>query len=271
MNKAKTTKSKLKDLLDSWDAEANQKATSAIESTTVTINLRTDALILSVAAHRMNSEKFGKDYVTAVPRVADQYFWNNDVVWQSHTYSDSTQAQIIRDYYSQRETWRRLSGDYSKLEMYGTTIDFRTEYQQRFDHFIAGEGTTVLQEISGMIQRIPYFYELDLAYDQLTAHPDMQPDTKPECLLVNSQQRELMAITKFDIKTRHFTGTEFWFSNREHGLSSIRVSHDNSLAGVMHWLYQRPQPMVIHGDWKIRTRGRDRKLVFSEPSNWHPV
>jgi len=73
------------------------------------------------------------------------------------TAEDRTHAQAIRDYYNQRYTMKVLKGQ------------ILTDYQQKAAQFLSGLYHLTTEEV-GMLYKLPYFYDEDLALAQVVEH-----------------------------------------------------------------------------------------------------
>lgn len=82
-------------------------------------------------------------------------FTNIDTV--KATAEDRVHAQAIRDYYNQRYTMKALKGQ--RL----------TDYQQKAAQFLSGLYHLTVEEV-GMLYKLPYFYDEDLAVEDIVKH-----------------------------------------------------------------------------------------------------
>lgn len=89
-------------------------------------------------------------------------FTNIDTV--KATAEDRVHAQAIRDYYNQRYTMKALKGQ------------LLTDYQQKAAQFLSGLYHLTTEEV-GMLYKLPYFYDEDLALEQVVEHTESYTTT----------------------------------------------------------------------------------------------
>lgn len=134
----------LKDLFESWGVDVDDPMPGMTRDKYLSpkASFPDDPLALSCASYRLYKNE------------PQRRFTNIDSVKASQ--EDRVQAQAIRDYYNQRYTMRVLKG--RQL----------TEYQQKTAQFLSGLHHLTTEEL-GLLYKLPYFYEEDLALEQVVA------------------------------------------------------------------------------------------------------
>ena len=139
-------------------------------------------------------------------------------------------AHEIRKYYLHRSTMKLLQGNQP------------TEFQQKMIGFLADTRPLKIDEL-GLLYRLPYFYQEDLALDSVFEGATQIEIDGPAFYSVTTHTT-LTPIREVLKSRRAGDYIQFWFSNPEGERSVYDVKADNKLISVFRSLYKQPKLQI---------------------------
>lgn len=164
-----------------------------------------DPLVLSVAFYRhrySGSDNFiDKFYdIRVVPTVTDE---------------DCTVANQIRDYYSKKIMWWKLSGKHlSKFR--SDLAKFLSEDNRRFFN----------KNMGGIIFRLPEFYRYDVELDRLV---ESHTSCSTTDVKIKNSEFTVKYLTKLSRKTRFNDVVKYWFTDESEVILNFTIDRKNIL------------------------------------------
>jgi len=204
---------------------------------------RDDPLALSCASYRI----FKNDSV--------RRFTNIDTV--KATAEDRAHAQAIRDYYNARYTMKALRG--------GTL----TEWQSKAAQFLSGMYHLNTEEL-GMLYKLPYFYEEDLAVDEVIADSATCP-VSAENRFAAEEQLTLTPLRRV-LVTRKGTAdvVHYYYLDQDQHAVVVSCPLTNQLNAMMEGLFRQPK-ICVQGYSFFKDVGVDSHHHIKKLGRWELV
>jgi hypothetical protein len=174
-----------------------------------------DPLALSCASYRIYKEEPARRFV------------NIDTV--KAIQEDRVHARAIRDHYTQRYTMRVLKG--RQL----------TEYQQKAAQFLSGLHHLTTEEL-GLLYKLPYFYEEDLALGMITTKTVSAEFTLPH--LSEITEYTLTPLVEILKSRKGGEWTEFVYQDQNNYAVMIVIRASDNMAHMLRGLFRQPKIQV---------------------------
>jgi hypothetical protein len=198
----------LKDLFRQWGTDIKNEADLAGTSRA---SFADDPLALSCASYRMYKNDPARRFV------------NIDTV--KATQEDRNQAQAIRSHYSNAYTMKVLKGR------------ALTEYQQKTAEFLSGLYHLTTEEL-GLLYKLPYFYEEDLALDMVRTKTVSTEFTLPH--LSELTEHTLTPLVEILKSRKGGEWTEFVYQDQHNHAVIIVVRAGDNMAHMLRGLFRQP-------------------------------
>ncbi len=158
-----------------------------------------------------------------------------DIQAATVTDEDRVRAQEIRNHYHRRFTFQLLTNSGRLL----------SEFQRKLMGIVAGTHA-ITQDDMGILYRIPFFYEEDLAVDQVIESSPKHPfDSQP--FIGRTDRFELVSTISVERKFR--SGTHFWLrASSTATLCKIAVTKDNPLRELLGSVLSLPD-LELTANW----------------------
>jgi hypothetical protein len=205
----------LKDLFNQWGVDIKNTADHATVDQSPKASFSDDPLSLSCASYRLYKEQ---------PQFR---FTNIDLV--KATQEDRSQAQAIRDYYTQRYTMQVLKG--GRL----------TEYQQKTAKFLSGLHHLTTEEL-GLLYKLPYFYEEDRALEQVVAKTTNVEFRLPH--LSDMSEYTLTPIIEIFKSRKGGEYVEFVYQDQNNQAVMMIVRAGDNMVSMLRGLFRQPSIKV---------------------------
>jgi len=196
----------LSNIIDKW---------LAVEDKSSTAPLMIDNPIAAACA----SYRFGKETGIRWTRLSDAKI----------TDQDRTKAQELKNYYIGKLTVQALKG--RPL----------TEFRKKL-YSILVDQTVVTEGDQGLIQRLPYFYDEDLAVTDVVANTVSVP-TKT---VIPKQVVTLTPYTKIFQGRKHGEYTQFWWRDEQNHGVVLKLKTDNVLYSLIDSMFAKPTQFVAN-------------------------
>lgn len=201
-----------------------------------------DPLALSCASYRIYKNEPARRFV------------NIDTV--KATAEDRVHAQAIRDYYNARYTMKALRG---------TPL---TAYQQKAAQFLSGMYHLTTEEV-GMLYKLPYFYEEDLATDAIVSETvscqETQGQVIPEELMTLVPLKRVLVTRKGTADMIHY----YYLDQDQHAVM-LKCPATNTLNPMMEGLFRQPR-IRVSGYAFATDIGSDTKHFVKKLGRWELV
>lgn len=162
-------------------------------------------------------------------------------------------AQEIRKYYLQRNTMKVLMGQQP------------TDFQSKMNGFLADTRPLRIDE-QGLLYRIPYFYQEDLALDRIfEGAADLDEDKPP--VFSMTAWTTLTPIREVLRSRKNGDYIQFWFHNPSGERCVYDVKSDNKLLSVFRSVFKRSEIPVSCYSRMERLRGSHIKTKYWRLSN----
>jgi hypothetical protein len=217
----------LKDLFKQWGTDIDDAADLAKFNASPKATFSDDPLALSCASYRIYKNEPARR------------FTNIDVV--KATQEDRNQAQAIRSYYSNAYTMKVLKGR------------ALTEYQQKTAEFLSGLYHLTTEEL-GLLYKLPYFYEEDLALDLITTKTVSAEFTLPH--LSEITEYTLTPVVEILKSRKGNEWTEFVYQDQNNHAVLIECRGADTFLSMLRGLFQQP---------KIQVRSYTKLVAFDGP------
>jgi hypothetical protein len=204
----------LKDLFKQWGTDIDNAALAADlakSSNTTRATFADDPLALSCASYRIYKNEPARR------------FTNIDLV--KATQEDRHQAQAIRSHYSNVYTMKVLKG--RPL----------TEYQQKTAEFLSGLYHLTTEEL-GLLYKLPYFYEEDLALDMVRTKTISAEFTLPH--LGELTEHTLIPLVEILKSRKGGEWTEFVYQDQHNHAVMIVVRAGDNMVHMLRGLFRQP-------------------------------
>ena len=205
----------LKDLFKQWGTDIDNSADLAKLDRSPRATFSDDPLALSCASYRIYKNDPARR------------FTNIDVV--KATQEDRNQAQAIRSHYSNVYTMKVLKGR------------ALTEYQQKTAEFLSGLYHLTTEEL-GLLYKLPYFYEEDLALELITTKTVSAEFTLPH--LSQLTEYTLTPIVEILKSRKGNEWTEFVYQDQCSHAVMIVVRAGDNMAHMLRGLFRQPSIRV---------------------------
>lgn len=204
---------------------------------------RDDPLALSCASYRLYKDEPARRFV------------NIDTV--KATAEDRARAQAIRDYYNARYTMKALRG--------GTL----TEWQSKAAQFLSGMYHLNTEEL-GMLYKLPYFYEEDLAVDEVIAETATCAVTA-ENRFAAEEQLTLTPLRRV-LVTRKGTAdvVHYYYLDQDRHAVMVSCPATNQLNAMMEGLFRQPK-ICVRGYSFFKDVGVDCHHHIKKLGRWELV
>jgi hypothetical protein len=137
---------------------------------------------------------------------------------------DRIRAQELRKYYTGRLTFQALKGE------------LLTEFRKKL-YSILNNDYIIVEGDQGLIQRLPYFYEEDLATEELIANTVSADRTGTIAQGVVT----LTPYKKIFYGRKHGESTQFWWRNKKQQGVVLVIKNDNQLYSLIDSLFTQPR------------------------------
>ena len=203
------------------------------------ITLKHDALALSCCSWRMRNTGLG-DY------------WNiqSDEVGAQITQADIDLANEIRSFYGKKILWLQLNGR--------PVSQFRKDLMK----YIHSDARVVTEHISGMIHKMPDFYEEDKILNQLKALADTSEFTE---YLPNDAHVVLTPLRIILRRSKHTKINNYWLLTADKRLCQIEIPQPNPLEPLWLDIFNNCATITISGRF---IPGRREDFNFYRVTNW---
>lgn len=162
-------------------------------------------------------------------------------------------AHEIRKYYLQRNTMKVLMGQTP------------TEFQYKMNGFLADTRPLKIDEL-GLLYRIPYFYQEDLALDQIFEGATQIELDGP--LLYSVTSHTILTPIREVLKSRkNGDYIQFWFADTSNQRCVYDVKADNKLLSVFRSLFKLPELKVSSHSKMEAMRGSHIKTRYWRMAN----
>ena len=205
----------LKDLFKQWGTDIKDEAGLTKLSDSPRATFSDDPLALSCASYRIYKNDPARRFV------------NIDTV--KATQEDRNQAQAIRSHYSNVYTMKVLKGR------------LLTEYQQKTAEFLSGLYHLTTDEL-GLLYKLPYFYEEDLALDMVTTKTFSAEFTLPH--LSELTEYTLTPLVEILKSRKGNEWTEFVYQDQNNHAVMIVVRAGDNMAHMLRGLFRQPSIRV---------------------------
>jgi hypothetical protein len=205
----------LKDLFKQWGTDIKDEAGLTELSDSPRATFSDDPLALSCASYRIYKNDPARRFV------------NIDTV--KATQEDRNQAQAIRSHYSNVYTMKVLKGR------------LLTEYQQKTAEFLSGLYHLTTDEL-GLLYKLPYFYEEDLALDMVTTKTFSAEFTLPH--LSELTEYTLTPLVEILKSRKGNEWTEFVYQDQNNHAVMIVVRAGDNMAHMLRGLFRQPSIRV---------------------------
>lgn len=194
----------IKSVSTTWDNDIFEESLESVAR--VSIKFKDDPVALSCAVKRIWQEGHGPRWYNLEDGGGDIHV----------TDSDRYQATDIKNYYSRRYTLKALTG---KL----------TEFQAKLANFLVNEKTLTINEV-GLLYRLPYFYQEDLAIDRLIGLADHSvPWSNTAVNLEDINATRLRFVERVFHSRRSGEIHQYWFLTPDNRLVVQSVDEKNPL------------------------------------------
>jgi hypothetical protein len=201
----------LKDLFRQWGTDIKDVADLTKYSDSPRASFADDPLALSCASYRIYKNNPARRFV------------NIDTV--KATQEDRNQAQAIRSHYSNAYTMKVLKG--RPL----------TEYQQKTAEFLSGLYHLTTEEL-GLLYKLPYFYEEDLALELVTTKTVSAEFTLPH--LSELTEYTLTPVVEILKSRKGGEWTEFVYQDQNNHAVMMVVRAGDNMAHMLRGLFRQP-------------------------------
>lgn len=232
----------MEDWLVDYDTESGRGDAGKHRPAAPRASFRDDPLALSCASYRIYKNEPTRRFV------------NIDTV--KATAEDRAHAQVIRDYYGARYTMKALRGHPL------------TDWQQKAAGFLSGLYYLTTEEI-GMLYKLPYFYEEDLAMDEIIAKTVSTP--APSDRFAVEEQLTLVPLQRVLI-TRKGTADQvhyYYLDQNQHAVV-LTCPATNSLNPMMEGLFRQPG-IRVQGYVFFNDIGVNSQHYVKKPGRWELV
>ena len=150
---------------------------------------------------------------------------------------DKTQAHSLKQYYNKKCT--QTTFDLLKSKTGKGVTDFRRKL-----YMLCIDQLDITQQEIGLLHRLPYLYQEDLALDQIAATTKSAPNTVQD--KESQEHAGIFRVIKQVLKSRA-TGEfcEYWFTrDQEPYAYMIPIQTNNMLIGIFDHFIQQPLPAV---------------------------
>lgn len=162
-------------------------------------------------------------------------------------------AQEIRKYYLQRNTMKALMGQQP------------TEFQSKMNGFLADTRPLKIDE-QGLLYRIPYFYQEDLALDQIfEGASDLDEQSPP--IFSMTTFTTLTPIREVLRSRKSGDYIQFWFHNTSGECCVYDVKSDNKLLSIFRSLFKQQELPISCLSKMERLRGSHIRTKYWRLSN----
>ncbi len=201
-----------------------------------------DPLALSCASYRIYKNEPARRFV------------NIDTV--KATAEDRAHAQAIRDYYNARYTMKALRG--RNL----------TEWQQKAAQFLSGLYRLNTDEL-GMLYKLPYFYEEDLAIDSIIS--ETVTCWAPENRFATEEQLTLIPLRRVLVTRKGATDiVHYYYLDQNQHAVMIACPATNQLNSMMEGLF-RQSKICVKGYVFFKDVGETAQHFVKKLGNWELV
>lgn len=198
-----------------------------------TVSFDNDPLLYSVIAKRLKEEK-----PTEYGYLSLQY--NQDLLAENITAGDMHLADTIRKFYMDRYLLANLRGD--KLSTFRTDlINFL------YSNDVGQSAYSITSKTVGMMYKLPYFYEYDVAVSNVLT--DYNTDTSKK--LENAFSLEYIA--KLDMHRKKTPVFEYWFKDADNHRIAFLLEKRNPLVPMFDLLI-KDHKIKIEGHVEYRTK-----------------
>ena len=205
----------LKDLFKQWGTDIDDATDRTKFNSSPKATFSDDPLALSCASYRIYKNE------------PTRRFTNIDVV--KATQEDRNQAQAIRSHYSNVYTMKVLKGR------------ALTEYQQKTAEFLSGLYHLTTEEL-GLLYKLPYFYEEDLALELITTKTVSAEFTLPH--LSELAEYTLTPLVEILKSRKSNEWTEFVYQDQNNHAVMIIVRAGDNMAHMLRGLFRQPSIRV---------------------------
>lgn len=200
-----------------------------------------DSLVLSCTLQRIISDP---------ARVVEHVTIQSDIVYQNVTDADVERATAVRNYYQQRIVLWKLRG---------TEL---SRFRKDLESYIVTDGKMYEKEQLGMITKLPYFYDYDVAIDSMRDEHFGESATLNR---VNDGVITLYPVQSLIRKTKSYSRRVYWFNLDNSGVGvSYGVDKYNPL--LMHFdsLFNMRRPMVFRANLEPSKREGFQHYVLTK-------
>lgn len=202
-----------------------------------------DSLIVSCVWHRLrNSNTNSKNFPFLIGKIQNQELYNNI------TTADRTHAAKIRDFYQKRfMIWKLKDKRLSK-------------FRQDLEKYINSDGKLYPNDYSGMIYRLPEFYEYDLTVTEI----------KEENFDVNVKinncvnEKKLKPVKKLSRTTRSMKRVNYWFSDNNNSGVLFSIESSNILLNVFDQIFNSHAEISVKGTYQVSDKEDFDHYVLSK-------
>lgn len=198
-----------------------------------TIKFTEDPIVLACAKYRASIEgNFFADIVSV------------EVVQE-----DRETAQKIKKYYSDR---------YAMMVLRGFAM---SEFRKKL-YAIMNDNAPIKREEVGLLYKLPYFYQEDIALENLAVMP-FEAVKKP----LVSASTSLTPVTSYATKRKGDTGVHYWWKSSENYLVQWPVAGSNPLFSLVKGLYERQKPIALQATFEKMQRTMSGTLHYYRVTN----
>ena len=184
-----------------------------------------------------------------------------DRLAKSITVEDRQQAQTIRTFYNGKLTLAQLRGE--------NITEFRKDLMKLLNTPMDENGQYVYSEkFTGMIYKLPYFYEYDRSLIDDVFGSEYHAILKP--IHTNKDNRSTVSLTflrKMDAKKKRLPQTEYWFADQYENRVVVHVDKANPL-DVLFERYAESHTVRLQGHF---LPSRKDTLNYYKVTYWSPV
>ena len=189
----------------------------------------TDPIVLSCALQRIRIDDYAKNLWTSA-RIEDHSLADKILP------DDIQKANDIRRYYGEQLILKQLRGDNL------------TEFKKDLSLLIANDTKQYKQSWTGIIYRLPYFYDYDVELDSLSLMFPLasthQPDSEKNFAI-------LKPVKKIRRSVRGSDKYSYYFEIENTGIpAKIEVDSKNTMLAMWDTLFEMGHTMHVSGDYK---------------------
>lgn len=162
---------------------------------------------------------------------------------------DRQKATNIRNYYKDKLLMITLQG----REL--------TKYRKDLQKFLHGDTHKVFDSLSGIVYRLPYFYDYDKEVDDVFKSSYFK-NNRPNDML-NPVERNLKFLKKIENQRRNVNNIEYWFEDDALNKVMFSITHNNPLLTLLDRHIDN-KGLAVNGRYYVRKKDLNEYFVLEK-------